>query len=196
MTEHQRIQQKYCKPHENVCDSFCGIGPFVLPIAKKTHSFVFGNDLNPDSYQYLQKNVVLNKVESKVMCFNMCARDFVGESLKVLNCDETMGQMIQLQNAEINVRLKEKVDKHKSLGNDEETRLLENRPRFFSHYIMNLPNTAIEFLDAFIGIYDEYPKLRNSVMPVVHCHCFSSAEDKKKDVVEVSLKDYIMKMFM
>ena len=46
----------------------------------------------------------------------------------------------------------------------------------FSHFVLNLPDSAIKFLDAFRGflstaelssIYEEGP------MPMVHCHCFT-----------------------
>ena len=42
---------------------FCGIGPFVLPAAKKG-CIVYGNDLNPECYRYLNENLALNKVRA------------------------------------------------------------------------------------------------------------------------------------
>lgn len=47
--------------------------------------------------------------------------------------------------------------------------------RQISHFVMNLPDSAIEFLDAFRGILAE-PELRDAYegrMPMVHCHCFT-----------------------
>ena len=38
---------------------------------------VLANDLNPNSYRYLQQNIQLNKVQSKVEAYNMDGRGFV-----------------------------------------------------------------------------------------------------------------------
>lgn len=41
------------------------------------HLQVLANDLNPNSYKYLQQNVQLNKVQNKVQAFNMDGRTFM-----------------------------------------------------------------------------------------------------------------------
>lgn len=38
---------------------------------------VLANDLNPNSYKYLQQNIQLNKVQSKIEAYNMDGRGFV-----------------------------------------------------------------------------------------------------------------------
>jgi tRNA (guanine37-N1)-methyltransferase len=65
--------------------------------------------------------------------------------------------------------------------------------RQISHFVMNLPDSAIEFLDAFRGIFAE-PELREAYegrMPMVHCHCFTrEAEDQtraERDIKQVSV---------
>lgn len=40
-----------------------GVGPFSIPAAKKG-AFVYANDLNPCSYQWLCENIKLNKVSA------------------------------------------------------------------------------------------------------------------------------------
>jgi len=40
---------------------FAGIGPFAIPAAKKG-CFVYANDLNPASFNYLIENAKSNKV--------------------------------------------------------------------------------------------------------------------------------------
>ena len=57
--EHERLVSTF-RPGEHVCDLFAGVGPFAIPAAKK-QCIVFASDLNPESFQYLVKNVALNK---------------------------------------------------------------------------------------------------------------------------------------
>ncbi|EDV20283.1 uncharacterized protein TRIADDRAFT_2329, partial [Trichoplax adhaerens] len=59
-----------------------------------------------------------------------------------------------------------------------------------NHIIMNLPASAIEFLDVFRGLYKNSPLHKsNSIeidrryLPRIHCYCFSKAEDRKIDVI-------------
>ena len=59
-TEHGRLVDLF-KPEDVVADVFAGVGPFAIPAAKKGCG-VFANDLNPNSYEYLEKNIVGNKV--------------------------------------------------------------------------------------------------------------------------------------
>jgi tRNA (guanine37-N1)-methyltransferase len=73
--------------------------------------------------------------------------------------------------------------------------------RTVSHFVMNLPDSAITFLDAFRGIIPESdPKLREAyeVMPMIHCHCFTrelEQDQAEADIQRVScshsgLSDY------
>ncbi|KAK9307539.1 hypothetical protein QLX08_002159 [Tetragonisca angustula] len=74
-TEHETVVM-YMKPDDVLYDVFAGIGPFAIPAARKGIK-VFANDLNPESYKWLQKNVVINKVQKNIQCFNMDGRDFL-----------------------------------------------------------------------------------------------------------------------
>lgn len=62
---------------------------------------------------------------------------------------------------------------------------------------MNLPDSAIEFLDAFRGVLAE-PELKEAYegrMPMVHCHCFTrEVEDQTNaegDIKQVSVVSVI-----
>lgn len=69
--------------------------------------------------------------------------------------------------------------------------------RQISHFVMNLPDSAIEFLDAFrgalagTGIREVY----EGRMPMIHCHCFTrETEDQtraERDIKQVSVPSVI-----
>lgn len=59
-TEHDRLVQLF-SPDDVVADAFAGVGPFALPAAKKGCG-VLANDLNPESYKWLSRNIENNKV--------------------------------------------------------------------------------------------------------------------------------------
>lgn len=73
--EHMRIV-KLLQPDDILVDAFCGIGPFVVPAAKKKLcKEIYANDLNPDSIKYLSKNLRDNNiVTDQIKTTNGCAR--------------------------------------------------------------------------------------------------------------------------
>ncbi|KAI9303188.1 hypothetical protein BJ944DRAFT_165892 [Cunninghamella echinulata] len=59
----------------------------------------------------------------------------------------------------------------------------------FDHFVMNLPETSIEFLDTFRGLYLNQKPLYDSLspapaLPLVHCHCFTKSDDHAKDIAQ------------
>lgn len=138
-TEHRRIVD--CIPKGAVVlDMFCGIGPFALPLAKKG-CIVHANDLNPDSYKYLQHNIKLNKISDKfITCYNKDAREFVSSF---------SGQI--------------------------------------DYVLMNLPASAVDFLDVFKGLFSSADK--DTKFPYVFCYHFADKKDPAKiSIDEVSEK--------
>jgi tRNA (guanine37-N1)-methyltransferase len=63
-SEHLRVAEQV-KPKEVVYDLFCGVGPYVIPCAKRGAK-VFAVDINKDAIKFLEQNVKLNKVMDKV----------------------------------------------------------------------------------------------------------------------------------
>lgn len=75
-----RLQQerdrllKLMNSKELLADIFCGVGPLAVRAAKKG-LYVIANDLNPFCHEYLTLNCKINKIEDRVICWNMCARE-------------------------------------------------------------------------------------------------------------------------
>ncbi|KAK3093536.1 hypothetical protein FSP39_016977 [Pinctada imbricata] len=167
-TEHQRIVDRI-SPDDIVYDVFAGVGPFAIPAAKKG-AHVYANDLNPDSYYSLVDNSKANKIKKgSILCFNLDGRDFIKTIVK----------------EDILKRWKDskKINKDAKL-----------------HIVMNLPAIGIEFLDAFLRLFkgEKISSLPKEWYPHVHCYCFSSEEDYKKDVesrIEGVLKEPVPKDF-
>lgn len=80
-TEHERIIKKLSE-NDVLFDVFAGVGPFSIPCAKKK-CYVYANDLNPDSFTWLNYNAVANKIKGEF--FKSCnkdGKDFINEDIK------------------------------------------------------------------------------------------------------------------
>ncbi|RLN22442.1 tRNA (guanine(37)-N1)-methyltransferase 1 [Panicum miliaceum] len=75
-TERQRLVNDIFRDSDVVCDMFSGVGPLAISAAKKV-KYVYANDINPTAVEYLERNMVLNKLERKIEVFNMDARRFI-----------------------------------------------------------------------------------------------------------------------
>lgn len=74
-----------------VFDVFAGIGPFAIRLAKKGCT-VFANDLNPDSYKWMEHNIKLNKIKTNVQTFNLDGREFISKFIKEYIQTNCMGK--------------------------------------------------------------------------------------------------------
>ena len=69
------------KPNELVVDMFAGIGHLSLPIAKHCKARVIAIEKNPYTFKFLVENIELNRVQDRMMAYNIDNRDFPGEGI-------------------------------------------------------------------------------------------------------------------
>lgn len=176
-TEHRRIISKF-KPGEAVCDVMAGVGPFALPAGKKK-AFVRANDLNPECYKALEHNIKRNKASSFVQASCLDGRTFIREETRRLQKDRreyTEPLPKQSRNAA------KTTPRPKS-----PTTIRE--PASFDHYVMNLPATAVEFLDAFKGVYEgreqEFTPHTDRKLPTIHVYTFQRRCTPEQEIIEV-----------
>ncbi|KAI9448845.1 Met-10+ like-protein-domain-containing protein [Russula earlei] len=179
-TEHARLVNMF-QPDEVVADVFAGVGPFALPAAKKGCA-VLANDLNPESYKYLAMNVKNNKVSDRVRASCEDGREFIRHAATRLAADPMPGFLgPSLSQSQRRVLSQQQYP----------TSQPPPRQRI-AHFVMNLPDSAITFLDAFRGILassssSSSPSSKSAidlavlydVMPMVHCHCFTRESERE-----------------
>ncbi|KAL8759460.1 MAG: hypothetical protein Q9199_000765 [Rusavskia elegans] len=174
-TEHQRLVSKF-KPGEAVCDVMAGVGPFALPAAKKK-VWVWANDLNPESHKSLVANANRNKVNQFVRASCEDGHSFIRSS------------SYRLLESKRQITLRPKVSRTARTTENQKpfhqfpSETLKE-PSVFSHYILNLPASALTFLPNFIGLYNGhdhlfYPHVA-AKLPMIHVYCFSTKSDDNK----------------
>ncbi|KAJ8084577.1 tRNA(m(1)G37)methyltransferase [Marasmius tenuissimus] len=172
-TEHERIVT-LLTPGEVLADVFAGVGPFALPAAKKGCA-VLANDLNPNSFKHLSINIKDNDVADSVRPFCEDGRAFIRDIFARVADDPFppyLGPKMSKTKAQ---KLKKDAQKAGSSPLVIDTPTSSHPPRkTIDHFVMNLPDTAILFLDAFRGVLasESLRKLYDK-MPMVHCHCFT-----------------------
>jgi len=79
--EHKRVASPV-KENETIVDMFAGVGPFAILIAK-THQNVkvYAIDANPHAFDYLKKNIRLNRAVGEVLPFLGDAKNVVDEKV-------------------------------------------------------------------------------------------------------------------
>lgn len=176
-TEHRRLVEKF-RSGQLVCDVMAGVGPFAIPAGKK-RIFVWANDLNPHGWEVMEEAIKSNKVSEFVTAFNMDGRKFIRETADMMT---SPSREVSLQ-SRVRRSVKGKNVKHRSVE-------VYKRPPTVDHFVMNLPATAIEFLDAFVGVYAGKEHLftpnTSRQMPMIHVYCFSGhSEDERDDHVDI-----------
>ncbi|KAF6766703.1 hypothetical protein DFP72DRAFT_985672 [Ephemerocybe angulata] len=190
-TEHERLVQTFM-PEEVVADVMAGVGPFAVPAAKKGCA-VLANDLNPESAKYLSINVTNNRVTDLVRVFCEDGREFIQKSIeRVWNgpFDPYTGpKLSRVQEEKERKRIQKLQAEGKPVPAPTKAEVdPAHVRRRVSHFVMNLPDSAITFLDAFRGIIPEGDsELRKAyeLMPMIHCHCFTRELEQDKAEADI-----------
>ncbi|CAL8582823.1 tRNA(m(1)G37)methyltransferase [Xanthoria parietina] len=184
-TEHPRLVSKF-KPGEAVCDVMAGVGPFALPAAKNK-VWVWANDLNPESHRSLVANTNRNKVAPFVRPFCEDGHSFIRSSSS------------RLLDSKRQITLRPKVSRTARTNENQKpfqqapSEILKE-PKVFSHYILNLPASALTFLPSFIGLYSGHDHLfhpyTGTKLPMIHVYCFSTKSDDNK-IEEAKIREEV-----
>ena len=165
-----------------VCDMFAGVGPFAVPVALGGGR-VYANDLNPDSARYLRHNAATNGVAERVRISELDARYFVRRLLGPGTGDAAAANTADAS-AAIATDTAAAASDAAGAG-PSAAELAAAAPLCFGpfgHVVMNLPATALDFLDVFVGAFDR-GRWGGAPLPQLHCYCFSSAADPRADAV-------------
>ncbi|GME54715.1 tRNA methyltransferase trm5 [Neofusicoccum parvum] len=185
--EHRRMVQAF-KEGEAVCDVMAGVGPFAVPAGKK-RIFTWANDLNPESYACMADAIQRNKVDKFVRAFNADGHAFIRDATADLF---RSSHTVTVKAAPGGSRRKADGAKTSAAVDPKSLERVLTQPRIFSHYVMNLPAIAIDFLPSFIGLFTRSPVSdvlgvadpatlfaphTEFQLPMVHVYCFGTKSD-------------------
>ncbi|KAI3397888.1 hypothetical protein diail_10289 [Diaporthe ilicicola] len=183
--EHTRLVRSF-QPGEVVCDVMAGIGPFAVPAGKRG-VFVWANDYNPESYKYLQDAVGRNKVSSFVRPFNQDGRVFIHKAADSVLAASRAGEAAVIPSKQNFSRSKPDAKRPPPT--------VISIPPTISHFVMNLPASATEFLPYYRGLYAGQEALfaphTQTKLPMVHVHCFALKSDD--DVPRIDICNRVSK---
>ena len=156
-TEHDRIIRMIREEERPVLfDACAGVGPFSVPCGKFCQ--VFCNDLNPESFKWLEHNVKNNKKSSKnTKTFNLDAREFIREIVKEKLLEIWSSNTAQISSAHI----------------------VMNLPA--------LAITFVDVFNGLFADQQDYRE-KAVILPAVHVYCFSKAENTREDVIRTCEK--------
>ncbi|RKD98006.1 class I SAM-dependent methyltransferase [Halopiger aswanensis] len=122
-TERHRVAEQVAAD-ERAFDMFAGVGPFVVPFAKRGAECV-GVDINPDAIAYLRENACRNGVEDRVTAICTDVRTVVPSRV-----DASEGEAVT----------------------ERDTKGAPDYENWADRIVMNLPHSADEFLETAVAI--------------------------------------------
>uniref|UniRef100_A0A7I4B948 tRNA (guanine(37)-N1)-methyltransferase n=1 Tax=Physcomitrium patens TaxID=3218 RepID=A0A7I4B948_PHYPA len=203
--EHKRLFAQF-KPGQVIVDMFAGIGPFAIPAAQQGCA-VYANDLNPTSVKFLKLNSDINKVGESIKAFNLDAREFmrklvteeegcVGEiasstliaenslnGTRIPSSKENSSSLTEGSDMPSSKKPEERKAKKAKVSEVVKMKISDVKPwEHFDHVVMNLPASALEFLDVLNGLLCK--GRWKGTMPRVHCYCFMRSNETNADIVK------------
>ena len=174
--EHARLVALFV-PGDGVLDVMAGVGPFAVPAAKKGCT-VWANDLNPASHAWLVENARLNKVGSSLAPFCADGRAFIRAAGGAATLPPSGPPTVSVPPAGA------KGVPPPSPG------VMPEEGVVFRHAIMNLPASAVDFLDAWRGALAgrAWNATRTGAagappLPTVHVYTFARTGEGEDDVL-------------
>ena len=171
-TEHRRLVE-LIQPHETVVDMFAGIGPFVIPAAKRhtgDEQLILANDKNVHSFHALNDNIQLNGVDGRLRTFNLDAVDFIAlvkQQLRVGHFPRVDHVIMNLPATAITfLHCLRGICAHRTAPTQQTQRAEEGAQKLWEQTSGQQPPAAL-----------------TQSSPVVHVYAFSSADDKLADVM-------------
>lgn len=185
-----------------VYDVFAGVGPFAISLARKRKCSVFANDLNPSSFEYLQKNIVHNKTKAPVLPYNLDGREFIRTTVKN-HLIKTILDVSQIKIKDRSCSAGGDSSNIKPLDNNvvlpisEDDLIVEDDGEEYTlpipktYVLMNLPGLAVEFLDAFNLLLSDLPHAAlckmdrwRDVLPKVMCYSFVAKVEDQESIMK------------
>ncbi|KAL0335839.1 UNVERIFIED_CONTAM: tRNA (guanine(37)-N1)-methyltransferase 2 [Sesamum radiatum] len=156
--EHLRLISKF-QAGDTVCDMFAGIGPFAIPAAQKGCQ-VSVQEISDENIAEVESNEQLwPKDDANLVTVKRRSESLFEESGTASNADS------------VPERKKRGLNKRISRSQQFNAKPWEH----IDHVIMNLPASALQFLDAFRGLI--HKKYWKGSLPWVHCYCFIRANE-------------------
>lgn len=186
-TEHDRLISQFA-PGQVVADAMAGVGPFAVPAAKRG-AYVLGNDLNPESVKWMRENQVRNKVDNRLRLSERDAREFIKSApLEAWRTPFERSEPLthrQREKQARDARSRREAGLPAPPPEPKET----PAPQTVDHYVMNLPDSALEFLDAYSGAFtpllSEPGYDKDTVLPMIHTHCFTRFIEPEPAIADI-----------
>lgn len=150
-----------------------GVGPFAVPAAKRG-VYVLGNDLNPESVKWMRENQQRNKVENRLRVTEKDAREFIRTApMEAWKAPFERSEPTTHRQREKEAR-QARAKRDPSVPEPPKG---PPAPQTIDHFVMNLPDSALEFLDAYNGSFtpllSEPGYDKTTALPMIHVHCFT-----------------------